>query len=822
MKTRIFTLLVALLCLPVISWGQDTPSYGGGDGTSGNPYQISTSEQLKALATAVNGGTNYANTHFQVTADISLNGNEASQWTPIGDENHSFNGTFNGNSKTISGLYIKQTQEKDCVGLFGSIGDNSVIENIIISDSYIGTISNWTAAICGRNRGAIKGCNVTESVTVELLVVLNNASIGGICGTSQPSSSQSIATIENCTNEGTIQIKTESESSSSPAYLGGICGIAQYSLIKNCSNTGNINAIVPHWGINLGGVCGESYTSIENCSNTGNLRFEGCNDYVPNFVGGIVGYAPTKDNAIIKQSYNAGSITAILNGGGAGAWGGYTTIGGISGWSYKEIQSCYNTGDINISGKKLNSYAHYTGGINGMSSNEIAYSYNAGNITTEIPVIIGGIAAQFSSSSANNSFNVGTLKSPYSYVGAISGYDASSTTYSNNGYLANSNLSGYGDGTDKEGMTEMSTEELVIAMNNQLTSAGGWQTTASYSGSTLTLPKLSDDAEEETPTVLVWEDIKVEISPEATDDWYGSEVTLKAPDGFEISLEENGTYAGSVTCSEEGEHELTYYLKSESGAGTHEYTASIKIDLTAPNVEVSTNQEGYTLTLSDGEGSGIASLKIDGVEIDLSELDNGVYSATGTAGEHSYSVTDKAGHETTGTFTLNAEPEEPVIPDYPDYYNIMVEECEGAEVTTSTNVVREGNSVTFTIEVAEGYTAENMEVKFKRSMFGYWETATPDENGTYQIRNIYTDIYIMVKGVAEENPTGIEDIEGAKVYTKEGCIYVYTPTEEQVTIISMSGAIMKNEKQIGLKQYSGLQRGIYIICIGNEQVKVRN
>ena len=168
------------------------------------------------------------------------------------------------------------------------------------------------------------------------------------------------------------------------------------------------------------------------------------------------------------------------------------------------------------------------------------------------------------------------------------------------------------------------------------------------------------------------------------------------------------------------------------------------------------------------------------------------------------------------------EPEAPIIPDYPDYYNIMVEECEGATVETSTNVVREGTSLTFTVDVAEGYTAEDMVVKYKRSIFNYWETATPEEDGTYRIRNIYTDIYIMVEGVTEEAPTGIEDIEGAKVYTKEGCIYVYTPTEEQVTVISMNGAIVKNEKQTGLKQYSGLQRGIYIICIGDERVKVRN
>ena len=153
---------------------------------------------------------------------------------------------------------------------------------------------------------------------------------------------------------------------------------------------------------------------------------------------------------------------------------------------------------------------------------------------------------------------------------------------------------------------------------------------------------------------------------------------------------------------------------------------------------------------------------------------------------------------------------------------IYVEACEGVTVETSTNVVREGTSMTFTIDIAEGYTAKNMTVKVKRSLFGYTETIEPNEEGIYEVKNIYTDIYVTIDGVEEETPTGIEEVTGAKVYTKEGSIYVYTPTEEQVTIISMSGAVLKNEKQTGLKQYSGLNRGVYIIGIGNERVKVRN
>ena len=176
------------------------------------------------------------------------------------------------------------------------------------------------------------------------------------------------------------------------------------------------------------------------------------------------------------------------------------------------------------------------------------------------------------------------------------------------------------------------------------------------------------------------------------------------------------------------------------------------------------------------------------------------------------------------TVTEPEEPETPVIPDMPEYYNIMVEECEGVTVETSTNVVREGQSMTFTIDIAEGYTDEDMTVKVKRSLFGTTDIIEPNDEGIYEVKNIYTDIYITVDGVEEEEeetPTGMKDVEGAKVYTKDGSIYVQTPKQEQVQIISISGAVLKSETQVGLQRY-GLPRGIYIICIGEERFKVRN
>ncbi len=157
-----------------------------------------------------------------------------------------------------------------------------------------------------------------------------------------------------------------------------------------------------------------------------------------------------------------------------------------------------------------------------------------------------------------------------------------------------------------------------------------------------------------------------------------------------------------------------------------------------------------------------------------------------------------------------------------DYCNIYEDEiCEGVTVEFSRDVVREGQSVLVTVKVEEGFDTTKLALKFKRALFGYWEdlSLTPTENpGEYIIKNIYTDIYVRIEGAV---PTGIESIDGAKVYAKDGSLFVQTPQQEKVLIISMTGAIVKNETQIGLRQYTGLNRGIYVVCVGDERFKVR-
>ena len=84
---------------------------------------------------------------------------------------------------------------------------------------------------------------------------------------------------------------------------------------------------------------------------------------------------------------------------------------------------------------------------------------------------------------------------------------------------------------------------------------------------------------------------------------------------------------------------------------------------------------------------------------------------------------------------------------------------------------------------------------------------------------IYNDLTFYAVWI-KEPVTGIESIEGVKVYTKDGSLFVQTSQREQVLIISMLGSVIKNDEQTGLKQYYGLNPGIYVVRVGDQVFKV--
>lgn len=132
-----FLCALIMVLLPAAVYAKDG-NFGDADGSSDNTYIIEDAEDLKAFRDRVNDGETGA--CAELTANIVLNCDENNQWTPIGynkgtDDNIPYNGTFDGNGHTISGIYINTSE--DYQGFFGYIDSNGTVKDLGIEDSWI-------------------------------------------------------------------------------------------------------------------------------------------------------------------------------------------------------------------------------------------------------------------------------------------------------------------------------------------------------------------------------------------------------------------------------------------------------------------------------------------------------------------------------------------------------------------------------------------------------------------------------------------------------------------------------------------------------------
>jgi len=285
-------------------------------------YVISTAAELYGFANLVNDGTTTANAVLTANIEVnenvlnangSLNGTPTYSWTPIGTNANQFNGTFDGNNHTISGLYFNNTTKSNYpdggkyVGLIG-YANVATIKNVGVVGSYIWAYEN-VGGICGYCYSAntiITNCYNTGTVSG------SSTSVGGICGF--------YGTQTNCHNTGTV---------TGSSNVGGVCGSA--GILTNCYNTGTVSGS----SSGVGGICGNSGTQT-NSYNTGTVT--GSSN-----VGGICGYIGTQTDcyylegcgskntlgvSATAEEFASGKITYLLNGStseGDLAW--YQTLG---------------------------------------------------------------------------------------------------------------------------------------------------------------------------------------------------------------------------------------------------------------------------------------------------------------------------------------------------------------------------------------------------------------------------------------------------------------------------------------------------------------
>lgn len=153
-------------------------------------------------------------------------------------------------------------------------------------------------------------------------------------------------------------------------------------------------------------------------------------------------------------------------------------------------------------------------------------------------------------------------------------------------------------------------------------------------------------------------------------------------------------------------------------------------------------------------------------------------------------------------------------------YSDLSVTCEGLYLDADRKMVDNNGTTKVYLTIEPNCNAKNAHYMFRRGIDEAWEELTPStEANVFVITGIESDIYL--KGT-DAVPTGTEDAlsETTRVYTQDGMLYVYTAQQEEVSVISMVGAVVKRTQQTGLQSYP-LNQGIYVVRVGEQVFKVR-
>ena len=222
-----------------------------GDGTSANPYKISSVDDLNLIQ--ANQGACY-----RLTKNISTDGrtNFSASY---------FSGTLDGAGFTITGLQKPLIQQNA-----GTIKDLNIVADFDYDSHDIhGVVAQY-------NTGKIQDCKVTGTITGHMgsTSSMSHPAFGGIVGENEVA-----GTISGCSSGVDISISMTATDS----YVGGIAGV-NIGTIEKCVAGGNLSVTQANgnsYQVYLGGIAGriEQFGKmggyVKQCAFTGTLRVTG-------------------------------------------------------------------------------------------------------------------------------------------------------------------------------------------------------------------------------------------------------------------------------------------------------------------------------------------------------------------------------------------------------------------------------------------------------------------------------------------------------------------------------------------------------------------
>ncbi len=431
-----------------------------------------------------------------------------------------YSGAFDGNGKSVSGVYINQSfvgresYRSGYIGLFGNVQGGS-IQNVILLNSFIsGTAWNGTVEAGGivgsLEDGTLSGCSNSGTISAAgssafaggiAGMVLNAAVSGCTSNGSISASGQSSyyassyaggivgdmknTTLDDCTNSGGI-----SASSILSAYVGGVAGYGTYSTISVCGNSGDVLADATY--VHAAGISGYAQeTTIRDCTNSGSVTSE---DVVLAYTGGIAGWAWYA--GVVTGCENSGDVTVTASDSSTL----YICAGGVVGRTHcgsceSRISECVSSGDIVVTAPVADDDYVRAGGIVGFVVDiPVNACANTGDVTivnknsadceSEWEASVGGVAGYAEGETIYSCYSAGTVAvsgGPASYVGSIVG-NLSEVTIETCYYLTGTADGGVGsdsEGTDAEEKTaaEFASGNVCYLLNGESTQNVTWYQT---------------------------------------------------------------------------------------------------------------------------------------------------------------------------------------------------------------------------------------------------------------------------------------------------------------------------------------------------------
>jgi hypothetical protein len=335
------------MLIPSLGFNQNASAFAGGDGSVGNPFQISNVTELQNMSSNLSA-------HYVLINDIDASSTTTWNWNgtiykgfiPIandtdpgtdGFQGTNFTGSFDGRGFNITGLFINNTPD-EYIGLFGRINASAVIKNVnminytFFGDQYVGGIIGFN------NGGTVTNCYTSGIINVPGDYYSDTHYLGGLIG-------YNLGPVSNCTTRGDINNTGE--------YAGGLIG-ENDATVTNCTSYVNVTGEIYGGGYKAGLIGYNIYGAITNCTAYGNIL--GCYD-----LGGLLGdsWGP------VKNCTAYGNVTGSLQ------------FGGLIGMGGNVVANCSTYGDVRSTGV---TWEFALGGLIGSSSATVINCSTYGDI----------------------------------------------------------------------------------------------------------------------------------------------------------------------------------------------------------------------------------------------------------------------------------------------------------------------------------------------------------------------------------------------------------------------------------------------------------